>query len=242
MEAKQIYANYKSEDFLVWKTLFGRQMNNLEGNICGEYLNALETIGFTEERIPNFDEIDSILASRTGWSLTVVSNIAPLRDFFGYLSQKKFTATTWLRKMSQLDYIEEPDMFHDVFGHVPLLANKSYTDFFRGLADIALEHLDHPVALEHLGRIYWFTIEFGLISEEDKMKIYGAGIISSFGETRHCLTENVEILPFDISRMVNTPYRNDLIQDKYFVIDSYQQLYQSLPDIRKEIERIALIR
>lgn len=216
-------------------------MKNLDGNVCGEYLNALEAIGFNEDQIPNFEEIDFILSELTGWSLTVVSNISPLRDFFGFLSERKFTATTWLRKMSQLDYIEEPDMFHDVFGHVPLLANKSYTDFFRGLADIALRHFDHPDALERLGRIYWFTIEFGLISEEGRLKIYGAGLISSFGGTRHCLSENVEYIPFDIPRIINTPYRNDQMQDLYFVIDSYQQLYQSLPVIRSEIERIAMI-
>ncbi len=235
---KQIYDHYAAEDFLVWKTLFERQIKNLDGNISNEYLNGLETIGFNADRIPNFDEIDRILACHTGWSLTVVPNISPLNEFFYSLSEKKFTATTWLRKLSQLDYIEEPDMFHDVFGHVPLLVNKAYTDFFRGIAAIALENIHREVFIELLGRIYWFTIEFGLISEENRLKIFGAGIISSFGETVHCLNEKVEVIPFDIRKIVNTPYRNDQIQNTYFVIDSYEQLYQSVPVVKEEIERI----
>ena len=235
---EQIYENYTAEDFLVWKTLFERQVKNLEGKVSDEYLKALGTIGFTAGKIPDFKEVDEILAKHTGWALTVVANISPQEDFFRFLSQKKFTATTWLRKLSELDYIEEPDMFHDVFGHVPLLVNKHYTDFFRGIADIALKNIDNPAVIEALGRIYWFTIEFGLIREENKLKIYGAGIISSFGETNHCLSGKVEVLPFDISTIVRTPYRNDQIQNKYFVIDSYEELFRSLPTIQSEIERI----
>jgi len=235
---KQIYENYTAEDFLVWKTLFERQLKNLEGKVSNEYLNALTTIGFKSDSIPNFEEIDSILAFHTGWSLTVVSNISPQKDFFRFLYERKFTATTWLRKFSELDYIEEPDMFHDVFGHVPLLVNKHYTDFFRGIAEIALENIDDETIIELLGRIYWFTIEFGLISEENKLKIYGAGIISSFGETNHCLSGNVEILPFDITTIINTSYRNDQIQNKYFVINSYEELFHSLPIIKVEIEKV----
>jgi len=241
MPLKQEYEHYTSEDFLVWKTLFQRQKSNLEPYVSGVYLDALETIGFNEEIIPDFKVVNSILNRHTGWALTVVPNISPLREFFTFLSERKFTATTWLRKMSQLDYIEEPDMFHDVFGHVPLLVNKSYTDFFKGMAEIALKHIDQPAALEQIGRIYWFTIEFGLIVENGKRKIYGAGIISSSGETRHCLVEKVEFIPFDIRMIMNTPYRNDQIQNKYFVIDSYQQLYESLPVIRKELETMNIV-
>jgi phenylalanine-4-hydroxylase len=234
----QIYENYTPEDFLVWKTLFERQVKNLEGKVSSEYLKALNVIGFKADQIPDFNQIDSILALHTGWSLTVVSNISPQKDFFRFLYEKKFTATTWLRKFSELDYIEEPDMFHDVFGHVPLLVNKHYTDFFQGIADMALVNIDDPQAIELLGRIYWFTIEFGLISEENRLKIYGAGIISSFGETLHCLSDKVQVIPFDIETIMKTSYRNDQIQHKYFVIDSYEQLFNSLPIIHKELNKI----
>lgn len=239
---KQEYENYSEEDFLVWKTLYNRQIKNLEGKVSDEYLRSLEAVGFIADRIPNFREVDHILASYTGWALTVVSNISPQKEFFQFLSEKKFTSTTWLRKLSQLDYIEEPDMFHDVFGHVPLLVNKHYTDFFQGIAGIALKNINNPDIIELLGRIYWFTIEFGLILEAGKLKIYGAGIISSFGETNHCLSGKVELIPFDVQKIMNTEYRNDQIQNKYFVIDSYEQLYQALPFIENEIQIISEVK
>lgn len=235
---KQNYEAYTKEDFLVWKTLFERQVKNLEGKVSAEYLNALATIGFKAETIPDFEEINRILSENTGWGLAVVSNISPQKEFFYFLSEKKFTATTWLRKFSELDYIEEPDMFHDVFGHIPLLVNKPYTNFFKGIAGIALKNIDNPAVIELLGRIYWFTIEFGLIREEDKLKIYGAGIISSYGETNHSLSDKVEVLPFNVVEIMNTSYKNDQIQNKYFVIDSYEQLYKSLPLIEEEIEKV----
>jgi phenylalanine-4-hydroxylase len=126
-------------------------------------------------------------------------------------------------------------MFHDVFGHVPLLSNKNYTDFFIGISQLALEHIDNPIAVELLGRIYWFTIEFGLIREAGQLKIYGAGIMSSFGEVKHCLSDNVTRLNFDVDTIFSTNYRNDQMQNLYFVIDSYEQLYNSLDTIRKSL-------
>ena len=130
---EQIYSDYTSEDFQVWKTLYNRQTELLQHSASLEYLNALDVIGFSANNIPDFNEIEKALQSLTGWSLQTVPNISEQKDFFTFLSQKKFTATCWLRKMEELDYLEEPDMFHDVFGHVPLLSNKHYTDFFEGL-------------------------------------------------------------------------------------------------------------
>lgn len=232
---KQEYDKYTKEDFLVWKLLFERQIKNLEGKVSEEYLRALKAVDFSADKIPDFNEIETALAPLTGWGLKAVENLAPQDVFFRTLAAKRFTATTWLRKLSQLDYIQEPDMFHDVFGHAPLLANKNYTDFFKGIAEIALQYINNPMAIELLGRIYWFTIEFGLIMEEGQLKIYGAGIISSFGETNHCFTSSVKRIPFDVRTVLTTPYRNDQIQNLYFVIDSYEQLYNSLDDIKKEL-------
>ena len=232
---EQVYSNYTQEDFDVWRTLYQRQTELLKDTVSSEYLKALGLVGFSAERIPDFDEVAELLKPLTGWSLTVVPNISEQREFFTFLSQKRFTATCWLRSMEQLDYLEEPDMFHDVFGHVPLLSNKHYTDFFEAISHIALEHIDDAKAIELLGRIYWFTIEFGLIRENGELKIYGAGIISSYGETKNCLSGSTEKFPFDVSHIFNSSFRTDILQDRYFVIDSYEQLYNSIPEIRKQL-------
>ncbi|MBL0033100.1 MAG: phenylalanine 4-monooxygenase [Bacteroidetes bacterium] len=229
----QIYSDYTDEDFRVWKILFDRQMDILSQTVSRNYLDALKIVNFRNDKIPDFNEVNSTLNDLTGWNLHVVPNISPQKEFFKYLSEKKFTATCWLRSFEQLDYIEEPDMFHDVFAHVPLLSNTAYCNFFKGISDIALEHIDDPKAIELLGRIYWFTIEFGLIRENDKLKIYGAGIISSNGETKHCLSNECEKLNFDVKKIMSTDFRTDILQDKYFVIDSFDQLYNALPEIRK---------
>lgn len=231
----QIYKDYTPNDFLVWKTLFNRQMQILKPVVSEKYLDALKKVDFSDQQIPDFREVNQVLEPLTGWSLEVVPNISPQKEFFEFLSRKKFTATCWLRTMEQLDYLEEPDMFHDVFAHVPLLSNHAYVDFFKGISDIALKHIDQPRAIELLGRIYWFTIEFGLIRENGILKIYGAGIISSKGETENCLSDRVTRLPFDVKTIFKTDFRNDIIQDKYFVIDSFGQLYNSLSDIELQM-------
>lgn len=228
---KQIYSNYTEQDFQVWNILFKRQMQHLTPIVCAEYLEALKVVKFSANKIPDFIEVNEILKMITGWSLIVVPNISPQKEFFEYLSQKKFTATCWLRIMEQLDYLEEPDMFHDVFGHVPLLSNRAYCNFFKGISEIALNYLDNPKVIELLGRIYWFTIEFGLIRERGELKIYGAGIISSPGETKHCLSDQSIKIDFDVATIFNTDYRTDIIQEKYFVIESFDQLYNALPEI-----------
>lgn len=229
---EQVYKNYSKQDFLVWKTLFERQMKNLKLVVSESYLMALEEVNFVASRIPDLKEVNATLLPLTGWSLYVVPTISPQQEFFRYLSQKKFTATCWLRTMEQLDYIEEPDMFHDVFAHVPLLSNRSYCQFFKGISDIAIQYIDNPKAIELLGRIYWFTIEFGLKKESGKTKIYGAGIISSANETRNCVSDKAQKINFDVTTMLNTEFRVDAIQEKYFVIDSFEQLYNSLPEIK----------
>lgn len=234
---KQVYSDYTKEDFEVWKLLYNRQTELLNKYASAEYLNALDVIGFSADRIPDFNGIAKALKPLTGWSLVTVPNISEQKEFFEFLSQKRFTATCWLRKMDELDYLEEPDMFHDVFGHVPLLSNKAYTDFFGAISRIALEHIDNPKAIELLGRIYWFTIEFGLIRESEELKIYGAGIMSSYGETKNCLTESTEKFDFNVGQILDTDFRTDIMQDKYFVINSYEQLYESIPELESELNK-----
>jgi len=233
----QEYSAYTDEDFAVWKLLYTRQMEILPQLAAKEYLAALERVNFTADRIPDFDEVNKLLEEYTGWKIDVVPHIIPNEEFFPKLECRTFGATTWLRKMSELDYLEEPDMFHDVFGHVPLLSNTTFCAFFHGLSKIAVKHIDNPQILEKLGRMYWFTIEFGLIRESGDLKIYGAGIMSSHGETKYSVSSQPTHLPFDVETVLNTTYNNMVIQDKYFVIDSFEQLFDSLG----EIERIVSV-
>ena len=232
----QIYANYQPEDFLVWKTLFNRQMNTLQPVVSKAYLDGINQVGFNEHKIPDFKEVNTALDNTTGWQIEVVPNICPDAKFFECSANKIFTSTCWLRTMQQLDYLEEPDMFHDVFGHMPLLSNHNYSNFFTDFGKIALKHIDNAYAIQLLSRIYWYTIEFGLINEDQQTKIYGAGIISSYGETNNAIDSSTQKIPFDVSVIIDTPYRNDVIQDKYFVIDSFEQLYSSVPIIESVLE------
>lgn len=233
---QQVYADYTAQDFLVWKLLFNRQMENLAPVVSSGFLKALTTVQFTHEKIPDFKEINALLKPLTGWELQVVPNISPQAEFFECLSHKKFTATCWLRNLDQLDYLEEPDMFHDVFGHVPLLSNHNYVAFFKGISDLFLKYGHNENVTELLGRMYWFTIEFGLIREHGELKIYGAGIISSVGETENSLSDAVRHVPFSVRDVFKTSFRTDIFQETYFVIDSFEQLLNSLEEIEQVLQ------
>ena len=232
----QIYKNYTREDYKVWKILFNKRLKNLQGIVAEEFLIALKDLNFKAEKIPNFVEINNILRSTTGWSIKTVPNISPPEEFFSFLSMKKFTATCWLRSIDQIDYLEEPDMFHDVFAHVPLLSNKDYTNFFKEMGEIAVSVTEEPKKLEKLQRIYWFTIEFGLIKKNNDFKIYGAGIISSDEESKNVLSKKSRKLEFDVKKVMNQPFRIDVVQDTYYYINSFEQLTSSIAEIRDNFQ------
>lgn len=237
MDLRQNYADYTSEDQQVWKILFERQIKNLPGAATAEYMKGIPKVAFTADAIPNFDETNQLLNELTGWSLAAVPGIVNDELFFNLMSNRRFPATTWLRKMSQLDYLEEPDMFHDVFAHVPLLSNQMFVDFLEALSKIGRPYVGNAFAIELLSRIYWFTVEFGLIRENGNLRIYGAGILSSAGETAFCLSSKPQHLPYDVEEIINTPYRKDSFQEKYFIIESYEQLYNSLAEIEEILAR-----
>jgi phenylalanine-4-hydroxylase len=234
----QIYANYTPEDFLVWKTLFNRQLKNLENKVSNEFIYSFERVGFNADLIPDFKSVNQKLNNYTGWQLVTVQNISEANEFFGYLSQKKFTSTCWLRSLKQLDYIEEPDMFHDVFGHTPLLSNKSYALFFEAMGKLAVKYIHQNEIILKLQRLYWFTIEFGLINEDNKIKVFGAGIISSKGETEHAIGNGSVKKDFNITEIMNHDFRTDNLQDEYYVIDSFEQLSFSLKQFELELEEV----
>lgn len=234
---KQIYENYTIEDQTVWQILFDRQMEKLPDTATSEFYTGLEKIKFNREAIPVYSESNQILENITGWNIYEVPGIVDDDLFFKLLSEKKFPATTWIRKMSQLDYLEEPDMFHDVFAHVPLLTNQHFVDFLQELSKMAVERLDDPWAIELLSRVYWYTVEFGLIRENSQLRIYGAGILSSAGETEYSLSNKPEHYSFDVAEILDSGYRKDTFQSRYFIIDGYEQLYNSLDLIRTELEK-----
>lgn len=227
---------YTEEDLKVWKLLYERQYKYLPKAASKVYLEGLEAIGFSADQIPDFAEVDRRLGIMTGWSVQVVYGLIDDDLFFGLLNRRRFPASTWLRKMEALDYLQEPDMFHDAFAHLPLLTNSAYTAFLEDLAGLALRHIDSPFAIDLLSRIYWFTVEFGLIREDGELRVYGAGIISSAGETKFSLSDEPKHLDYNVSVILNTPYWKNKFQDRYFIIDSFEQLYDSIPEINRQLE------
>ena len=226
---KQQFEKYTAEDFKVWETLFSRQLENLKDKSAAKYLTCLNSMSSVlyPDSIPRFDDLNSVLEENTGWTLEVVPGLIPVKDFFELLSQKKFCSSTWLRSMDQLDYLEEPDMFHDIFGHIPLFMDQEYADFAEKIGKLGVMYQNSEEILTELQRIYWFTIEFGLIHGV-KTEIYGAGIMSSFGETNLIYGGENEILPFNLDEIISTDFCNSEIQTKYFILDTFQGLYDAI--------------
>jgi len=235
---RQEYDKYVAEDHEVWSILYNRMMEILPTYSTEAYIEGINQVGFEADRIPNFEECNAKLTKITGWSIYVVPGLIDNKPFFEHLSNREFPSSTWLRKKSQLEYLEEPDMFHDIFGHVPLLANVHFANFLSKLAGIALKHIENEWAIELISRLYWYTVEFGLIRENGKLKVYGAGILSSSGETVYSIDSDIpKRYPYNIEQLFATPYIKDKFQEQYFVIDSYEQLYNSLPEIEATLEK-----
>jgi phenylalanine-4-hydroxylase len=233
----QEYSNYTPDDFEVWKILFNRQIEQLEPIASVAYLEGIRKVNFTPNKIPNYLETNILLQKLTGWQIHVVPGLIDNLQFFELMKSKRFCASTWLRKREQLDYLEEPDMFHDIFGHVPLLSNLSVCHFLEELARIALRFVENDEAIEFIARLYWYTIEFGLIRENGLLKIYGAGILSSSGESIYCIeSPHPQRINYNVSQIFDTPFIKDHYQEQYFVIESYQELFDSIPDIEHELE------
>ncbi|HAS41631.1 MAG TPA: phenylalanine 4-monooxygenase [Microscillaceae bacterium] len=235
---EQIYSNYTDEDFKVWELLYHRQMKILPGMASKDYLEGIKIIQF-DEKIPKFEDMNKILKVETDWRVYVVPGLIPDKEFFELMQNRNFCASTWLRKMKELDYLQEPDMFHDVFGHVPLLTNKAFCKFLEELCRIASDYIDNKNVIEAIARIYWFTVEFGLIKEEEGLRIYGAGILSSSGECEYSLFSNEpKRFPYDVQHVMDTDYIKHKYQEEYFIIDSYEQLYNSIPEIEAKAKEI----
>ena len=238
---KQIFENYTSEDHEVWKILFERQKENLKDKACPEYLAALDEMKevLNSNSIPRFTDLNEWFAQRTGWEIHCVPGLIPVDEFFELLAQKKFCSSTWLRLKSQLDYLEEPDMFHDIFGHVPLLSLPMYSNFMHEFGKLGVAHKDSPEIQIYLQRLYWFTIEFGLMKND--LKIYGAGILSSFDESIECRKDIKQKLEFNIEEVILKPYDSEKIQNEYFMIENFEALFESLKTIELKFKSNELV-
>ncbi|MCC6515880.1 MAG: phenylalanine 4-monooxygenase [Chitinophagales bacterium] len=236
-QLKQAYDKYTAEDFLVWKLLYQRQRVLLQNMASLEFIEGMEAMHFSDEKIPDFNHVNKVLANTTGWQIEVVPGLIPDKDFFELLANKKFPSSTWLRKLENLDYIEEPDMFHDCFAHMPLLTEQFFVDYLQALSKIALRYIDDALAIELIGRIYWFSVEFGLIQQNNGMRIYGAGILSSSGESIFCLGDKANRLPFNVKEIMEKHYYKDHFQDRYYVINTYKDLFDAIPEIDTLLER-----
>ena len=224
----QDWAHFTAEDHRVWDVLFERQQRRLAGRVVSAFEHGLDILRLDRAGIPDFRELNARLQPRTGWTVVAVPGLVPDDVFFRHLSERRFPAGNFIRSAAQLDYLEEPDVFHDVFGHVPMLADPATADFMQKLGQEGLRALASG-SIERLSRLYWYTVEFGLAREGGALKIYGAGLASSFGEAGFALdSEAPTRLPFDLAEVMRTRYRSDRFQSRYFVIDSFAGLLEDL--------------
>lgn len=216
--------NYSAEETRIWAILFERQMKLVPGRACDEFLSGLRALNIHGKAIPQLPELSDHLMALTGWQVVPVAALISAREFFELLANKKFPAATFIRCEEDLDYIQEPDIFHEIFGHCPMLTNQVYADFIHDYACKVLTFPETDWAL--LQRMFWFTVEFGLINTSAGLRAYGGGILSSTSETVYCVESEIPIrVLFDPVAVFRTPYRIDMLQPVYFVIKSYQNLF-----------------
>ena len=239
---EQPWESYSATDHRVWAQLFERQRGLLPERACREFLDAQDAMGMSPSAIPKFSELNETLKAATGWTLIGVEGLLPELTFFEHLAARRFPVTWWIRTPEQLDYLSEPDLFHDLFGHVPLLMNPVFADYMAAYGRGGVKaHGVGPDALAQLTRLYWYTVEFGLIRNPEGLRIYGAGILSSKGESIHCLESDApNRIGFDLERVMRTRYRIDTFQKTYFVIDDFDQLFDATrPDFIPIYQRLA---
>jgi phenylalanine-4-hydroxylase len=237
---EQNWQDYHEEEHAIWRLLFERQQKLLVGRACREFLGGLGALGVAADGIPDFRRLSEVLDTATGWRIVAVPGLVPDEVFFAYLARRRFPSTCFIRRRDQLDYLQEPDIFHDICGHVPLLMNPVFADYMQAYGEGGLKAsgLGH---LQHLARLYWYTVEFGLIATREGLRIYGSGILSSAGESIYCLEDpRPNRIRFDLRRVMRTRYRIDDFQQTYFVIDDFQQLFDATrPDFAPIYREIA---
>ncbi|MEO1027961.1 MAG: phenylalanine 4-monooxygenase [Pseudomonadota bacterium] len=228
----QNWAAYTEEEHSVWDLLYARQMKVLPGRADKAFLDGLEALQLSEAGIPNLEKMSYELEKLTGWSVVAVEGLVPDAVFFEHLANRRFPAGQFIRKREELDYLQEPDIFHDVFGHVPMLATPVFADYMEAYGKGGLRALKWGEGhLKHLAALYWYTVEFGLIETSEGRRIYGAGIVSSKSESIFALEDaSPNRIRFDLERVMRTDYRIDDFQQTYFSIGSYEELFRATVD------------
>jgi phenylalanine-4-hydroxylase len=223
----QQWDRYTAEDHATWQTLFARQMQLIEKYAAPEFIAGTRTLHATADRIPHIDETNRILEQSTGWTIVCVPGLIPETQFFGHLSHRRFPVTVWIRRRDELDYLVEPDIFHDFFGHVPLLTNPLFARFMQAYGEAGPKAIAAG-GLKMLSRLYWYMVEFGLIRTPAGLRAYGSGILSSKAETVYSIdSPKPRRIAFDLHRVMRTDYLIDDFQQTYFVIESFDELFHA---------------
>jgi phenylalanine-4-hydroxylase len=223
----QHWERYSDAEHAVWRTLFERQAKVLPGRACDEFLEGLTKLSLVPDQIPDFERASDALEKLTGWRAVAVPSLVPDDIFFDHLANRRFPVGQFIRKPEQLDYIEEPDAFHDFFGHVPMLAHPVFADYMEAYGKGGQRALQEFGQLKNLARLYWYTVEFGLIEKPEGLRIYGSGIVSSRAESIYAVeSPSPNRIGFDLERVMRTDYRIDDFQESYFVIGSFDQLFE----------------
>jgi phenylalanine-4-hydroxylase len=228
----QDYASYTAEQHCVWAELVERAFPELEQHAAREYLDGFSIIGLERDRLPHLEAISARLEPRTGWNATPVSGFLPAAAFFEMLAGRRFPTTTWLRGRQSLEYTPEPDIFHDVFGHVPMHSHGVFADFLAYYGQVCASTADAGV-LEKLGRLFWYTVEFGVIRQRDEIKVYGSGLISSRGECRNVMDGHCAIRDFTLDEVVDTPVKVNELHKVLFAVSSFDQIYEAMHEAER---------
>jgi phenylalanine-4-hydroxylase len=233
---EQDWAAYTPEDHAIWAELVSRRMPQLEDHACAEYLDGFRQIGLKVESLPVLADVSARLEPRTGWNSTAVSGFLPAGAFFEMLAARRFPTTTWIRGREAMEYTPEPDIFHDVFGHVPMHAHPVFADFLEHYGKVCAG-LTSADDLERMGRLFWFTVEFGVIRERGGIKVYGSGLISSHGECTRVVEHGsgVEVREFDLQKVLEEPVDTGSMQKVLYAIESFDQIYEATKDAESRL-------
>jgi len=231
----QNYDGYTTDEQAIWRTLYERQLGMLSEHAAPEFMAGMRLLGADAHRIPVLEEASERLKRLTGFEVIGVPGLIPEADFFAHLAERRFPVTVWMRRREELDYLVEPDLFHDFFGHLPMLAHTVFANFIQAYGAIGA-HARSPAALKMLARLYWYTVEFGLVRTSRGLRAYGAGILSSSGETIYATRATGPArIAFDLHRVLRTNYLIDAYQKTYFVLDVIEQLFDSVLDADFEL-------
>lgn len=233
---RQDHTAYSAEDHEVWGVLYARRMAELVDTGSEAFLSGAEVIGLDETRVPDLEEVNRRLGSKTGWAAIPVTGFIEARQFFSCLAERRFPTTITVRPRSQLEYLEEPDIFHDVFGHVPLHANPTFADFLQTFGAVAAQ-AESPSDVEAMARLFWFTVEFGLVEERGATRIYGSGLISSVGDAANALGPDCDRRPFTLDAVLAQPFEIDRLQDVLFVVDDFRHLFEACEEAERRLRQ-----